>query len=203
MNPDAIIVLSAGAVQGGDGLKEWRSTTYDESDAFGTLGGRARVEAAAFLAREYPDAAVVTTSRNGEHQPTQARIYADELVMLGVPRERIVEEINSSSTGTAVHEVVLLAEAKGWHHLLFVSSEYHLPRIETFYRQEQSTIGAVFISAESVCSKYDQAFAAHFEEIKKTSAYQIRLAAEAEGVKDLEAGAYRPAPAEDKKERPV
>ena len=39
-----------------NGEVSYRSTTYDDRDAFGVLGGRARVEAAALIAKKYPEA---------------------------------------------------------------------------------------------------------------------------------------------------
>ena len=54
LKPDTIAVLQGGIVGG-------RSATYEDHDAFGTLGGRARVEAAALLAKQFPQAVVLTT----------------------------------------------------------------------------------------------------------------------------------------------
>ena len=204
MNPDAIIVFSGGIVAyDKDGQTHWRTTTYDESDAFGTLGGRDRVEAAALLAKKYPNAYLVTTSHTlGRITPSLAQVYADELLALGVAQERIVEEEHSSTTKTAVDAALRLAQKKGWKRLLFLSSEFHLSRIAAFYEQTKSDIKATIISSESVLEN-DPAFARHFAEVKKSPAYQNRLAAEARGVDAVKNGTYRPAPFEDKKERPV
>jgi len=200
MNPDAIIIFSAGVMPLETG--GWRTTTYDESDGFGTMGGRDRVEAAALLAKQYSNAYVVTTCQRMDYVlPTLASTYAEELHALGVPNERIIKEEISVNTGTSVQQVLLIAQEKGWKHLLFVSSEFQLPRIEAFYEQEKSDIKATMVSSESVLIKHDPAFAERFEEVKKTLEYQKRLAAEARGVAAVKSGTYRPAPVEDKKER--
>lgn len=203
MTPDAIIVFSAGTVSyEGSGQICWRTTTYDDRDAFGTLGGRDRVEAAALLAKQYPDAHIITTSRNFTSDlPTLARIYADELASAGVARERIMEETESTNTGTAVQHAVRLAHEKGLGRLLFLSSEFQLPRIRAFYERTKSDAAADFVSSESILIEHDPACAARFAEIKKTPAYQTRLASEARGLSALKEGTYRSAPTDDKRER--
>jgi len=189
MSPDAIIIFSAGVMplEGGG----WRTTTYNESDTFGTLGGRDRVEAAALLAEKYPHAYFITASQ----------VYADELYALGVEKGRIMQGKDSPTTQTAIDIALQLAQERGWKQLLLLSSEFQLPRIEAFYEQEKSDIKATMVSSESVLIKHDPAFAERFEEVKKTLEYQKRLAAEARGVAAVKSGTYRPAPIEDKKER--
>lgn len=203
MTPDAIVVFSAGAVPYEEGERtRWRTTTYDDRDAFGTLGGRDRVEAAALLAKKYPDACLVTTSRNFTSDlPTLADVYAGELCDLGIARDRIVGEKESINTGTAVQQVVRLATEKGWEQLLFLSSGFQIPRIKAFFERTESGITADLISSESILAAVDEAFAARFAEVQKTPAYKERLAAEARGLAALQAGAYEGAPPEDKRER--
>lgn len=202
MDPDAIVIFSAGVMplEGGG----WRTTTYDESDAFGTLGGRDRVEAAVLLAKKYPSAYLVTTCQRMDHVlPTLASTYAQELHALGVPNERIVKEEISVNTGTSVQEVLRITEEKGWKRLFLLSSEFQLSRIEAFYEQAKSDIRATIISSESVLIKQDPAFAEYFENVKKSPAYQTRLVAEARGIAAIKSGTYRSAPIEDKMERPI
>lgn len=201
--PDALVVFSAGTVAYEEtGQTRWRTTTYDDRDAFGTLGGRDRVEAAALLAKKYPDAYLVTTSHClGRVTPSLAQVYAGELRNLDVAPERIIEEENSTTTGTAVQQVVQLARWKGWRHLLFVSSEWHLQRVIAFYEQTKSDSAVEFVSSESVLIENNLSFATQFAEIKKTAEYQKRIASEARGLEALRAGTYRIAPPEDKRER--
>lgn len=200
MKPDAIIIFSAGIVPLEAGA--WRVTTYNESDAFGTLGGRDRVEAGALLARRYPNAFLVTTSRRSDGEPpTLARVYADELRVLGVDPARILEEGNSTNTESAVQEAVRLAQEKNWDGIMFISSEYHLPRVTAFFKRIKYTVTADFVSAESLLAEHNQRFAEYFEKVKKSPAYQKRLASEVRGIKALHAGTYSSALPEDKKER--
>ncbi len=199
---DAIIVFSAGVMPLDDG--GWRTTTYNESDAFGTLGGRDRVEAAALLANTYPNAYLVTTCRRADGtSPTLASTYTEELHALGVPDKRIINEEVSINTGTSIEQVLKLAQKKGWKNLLLLSSEYQLSRIAAFFEEMKSDIKATAVSSESVLIPHDPAFAERFEQVKKTPEYQKRLAAEACGIAAIKNGTYRPMPIEDKKERPM
>lgn len=202
--PDAIIIFSGGVLSyEEDGQTCWRSTTYDEGDAFGTLGGRDRVEAAALLAKQYPDATLVTTCKRMDGVlPTLASTYADELHSLGIPDERILKEEVSVNTGTSVQQVLKMAQERGWKNLLLLSSGFQIPRVEAFYEEMRSDIKATTISSESVL-QHDPAFVEHFERVKETPAYQTRLAAEARGIEAIRSGTYRPAPIEDKQERSV
>lgn len=206
MNPHAIIIFSGGVMPLTDG--NWRSTTYDEVDTFGTLGGKDRVEAGALLAKKYPGAFVVTTCQRMDHVlPTLASTYALEAQKLEVSPERIVKEETSVNTGTSIQEVLKLAQAKGWKELIFVSSEFQIPRIQAFYEEFQKTlkvdVHVTFIPSESVLIENDPSFAERFAKIKETEAYKTRLAAEARGIEAIKAGKYRPAAIEDKKERPA
>lgn len=202
MTPDAIIIFSAGVMprEGGG----WRTTTYDESDGFGTMGGRDRVEAAALLAEKYPNAVLVATcKRMDDVLPTLASVYADELRSLGVASERILKEEISVNTRTGVQQAIRLAREKKWNNLLLISSEFQLPRITAFWESENSGIASSIISSESLLAEHDPEFAERFEKVKQSSAYQKRLAAEARGVAAVKSGNYHPAPIEDKRERSV
>ena len=195
MTPDAIIVLSAGVVsyKDAEGQQRMRSTTFDEADAFGTLGGRDRVEAAALLAKKYPQTFLVVTSS----------VYADELRGLGTKPERIIETPDPTNTESGVRQALELAKQKGWKKIAFLSSEYHIPRIIAFYEKAQSDVLADGISAEDVLAEHDSTFVEYFARVKRTPAYQKRIESEQEGMKAITRDTYRSAPAEDKLERSV
>jgi hypothetical protein len=199
--PDAIIVFSTGLKQDSSGT--WIPTDYADQDAFGTLGGIERIRAAAILATEYPGVPLVTTCRQlTSEPPTHASVYANALVALGIPRERIELEERSVNTRTQLQESIRLAKERNWHSLLGISSEFQIPRIQAFWETEEGEKPeALFISAESVLVPKDPAFAQEFEEVKGSPAYRSRLQAEARGIAALKAGTYTPAGITDKKER--
>lgn len=188
MMPEAILLLAGGSVRLANGRQ--RSTTYNDSDAFGALGGRDRVEAAAILANRYPEAWIVTGS-----------LYADELAELGIDRRRIIGE-ESLNTRDALEAFWGLAVERGWSHLTLVSSGFHLPRIRAFYDQvSHPGLMVEFIASEAVLKAVRPEFAAEFSLIEQTSAYKKRLVSEERGIEALRRGAYHPATARDKKER--
>ncbi|MDE1919360.1 MAG: YdcF family protein [Patescibacteria group bacterium] len=208
MTPDALIVFSGGSVAEKNpktGETSYRSTTYAESDAFGTLGGYARVQAAALLARTYPQAFLVTTGKEGPDDKSHANIQAAELVALGVPRERIVLEESSVNTKSQIEESLRIVREREWRRVLFISNEYQIGRIRAFVEHlpERPVCDILYQSAEDVLAKDDPAFAAEFARIKESEPYHRRLAAEARGVAAIKSGSYRPASTEDKRERPV
>lgn len=208
MIPNAIIVLSAGSVADKDsrtGETIYRSTTYAEGDAFGTLGGTGRVQAAALLAKKYPHAFVITTGKEGPGGVSHVNIQAAELETLGVSRKRIVLEEVSVNTKTQIEESLRIAEKRKWKRVLFVTNKYQVERVQAFveHLQEQPSSEIGYQDAESVLSEDSPEFATEFARIVKSEPYQRRLAAEARGVEALKNGTYRAAPMEDKKERPV
>jgi len=202
MTPDAIIVFPGGIMPleaGG-----WRTTTYEEGDTFGTLGGQDRVEAAALLAKKYPNAYVVTTSHTlGRAAPSLADVYAQELLALGINNARIIKEESSNSTRAGLRAAMQLAEKRGWKRIIGISSGFHIPRIRAFFEQEHSPVEVEFIASEPVLTAADPSFVARFDAVQKTDAYQKRLAAEVRGIEALRSGAYHSAAAEDKEERKV
>lgn len=205
MTPDAIIVLSAGSVAEKLPTGEiiYRSTTYAEGDAFGTLGGLARVQAAALLAGKYPHAFLVTTGKEGPDGMSAARIQKSELETLGISPERIILDESSVNTKTQIEESLRIARERGWRRALFVSNEYQIERIRAFVEHlpEHPACEILYQSAEDVLAKDDPAFAAEFVRVKKSEPYLRRLATEARGVSAIKDGSYRSAPAVDKMER--
>ena len=201
--PDAIYAISGGTVYDTQ-MDKYHSTNYEEGDKFGTLGGYARIQAAAILAKRYPKAYVVANSKRLDGKlPTHAQTHARELVELGVEKERIILEENSTTTFSGVVEALKLARERGWKNIIFVTNEYHLPRVRAFYEREQSAILAEFVSAEKVLIEEDPTFAQEFEKIKATPAYQLRLRSEAGGIEAIKSREYKGAPLEEKKERKI
>lgn len=208
MTPDAIIVLSGGSVTEKDpqtGKTIYRSTTYAEGDTFGTLGGFARVQAAALLAKKYPRAFLVTTGKEGSDGISAARIQTSELEALDVSRERIILEERSVNTKTQIEESLRIAQEREWRQVLFVTNAYQVERVRAFveYFYAHSNCNIDYQDAESVLSEHDPTFPAEFARIAESEPYQRRLAAEARGVAAIKSGEYHTASPKDKKERPV
>lgn len=204
MTPDAIILITGGSVRESpsDGSVRYRPTTYEEADAFGTLGGIARVYGAARLAEQYPNAVVVTTSKEGIDGQSHAQIYADALITEGVEPARIVLEEQSVNTATQVDEAFRLAEMHGWKHLVFITNEYQVPRVRAFAECRTPTPPCtVSYEAAETFFPPDHPLAQGFAAVKKTAAYALRVASEARGIDAIHRGTYQAATQNDKEER--
>jgi hypothetical protein len=225
-NPDAIILLSGGTVSYKDektGEVKYRSTSYDEGDAFGVLGNIGRLEAVAYLAKEYPNALVVTTTKRNPGEPTHAFINKEELVELGVKRERIILEENSINSFTEIAEIFKLIIKNNWKKLALVTSDYHTERVqamidffdnyllddkeahEAHKELKSKNIILEVISAEKIIMKHKPEFEKELEEIKNKASFKLRQQSEAKGTEMIKNGTYgktetRP---EDKLERTV
>lgn len=204
MEPDAIFIPSGGTIEETDttGKRRFRSTSYAERDAAGTLGGYVRVRAAALLAAEYLHALLVPQGTR-ETDPSHAATMARELLELGVEAQRIVLEEHSANTAEQAERALAYARERGWKQIAFVSNEYHLPRLRAFVERlpNAHSLGVTYYAAESVIEATDPTFAQEFERIKETSAYQERLASEARGLKALLMGLYEPQTGDAKQER--
>lgn len=201
--PEAIIIPAGGSVRGDDG--SYRSTSYEDGDAFGTLGGYSRVEAASLLAKKYPSTVVVPSGKGSAAPgiPSHAQVMEGELIELGVERRRILLEENSTTTLDGVMFANKLAVEKGWHHLIIVSNKYHLPRLQAMWESLGSEVEAIFVAAEDIIIAARPEFKTEFDIIKGTPSYLKRLESEARGLEAFRSGAYRSASSGDKKERLV
>ena len=166
--PGAIVILSGGTKKcvNKSGAISYASTTYEDGDAFGLLGGYARVEAGAILARKFPKAFVITTSCRGLNEPTHASIMAEELKKLGVFASRIVLEEKSTNTLSQIIETLDIVFQRRWENIFFITNKYHVPRVRALYgyvmdntldnKKNKKKYVVNFISAESILSDFDE-----------------------------------------------
>jgi uncharacterized SAM-binding protein YcdF (DUF218 family) len=205
---DAIVVL-------GGGLRKvagrFYPTDYRDADPFGLCGGGMRVLAAVELHGQGAGARLLfstgvsqkTRAVHGEHVPTEASVYAEKF--LRVLRARgpacareplILLEERSVNTTSNLEEVLKMAAAEGWCQLAWVSSEYHVPRIEALLSWGPLlTLGAGMkhhvLSAERVVEqarpgRYTKTIARAYQ----GPLAQRRREAELRGLEDLRAGRY-------------
>lgn len=210
MTPDALIVLSGGTVRieaaAGNKPGAYRSTSYEEGDASGVLGGIARVQAAALLVHRYPEAILLTSGARKDGEPSHAAIMAHELEALGVRSDRILLEETSRNTRMQIQETLKVAADHGWTSLMYVTNEYQCARVEAFLNDMREHIQGrtvVCQAAELLLIDAVPGFKQHYEEIMTRNSYKERVAAEARGVAALQKGMYQPAPLKEKQERPT
>ncbi len=198
MLPQAIYVLGGGLVCEG-GI--WRTTWFDEQgDAFGALGDRLRVEAAAVLAANNPDALVVVSGGKGQLRdnpdaPTIASILRKELIELGVPEVRIFEESTSNNTYEQLRKLVELCAERGWAYVEILTNTWHIPRTNAFLEvgKELECLARVafVVSAEDILISHARK---QWEEVihkaYQDSAMKERYAKEEKGIAAIRDGTY-------------
>ena len=216
--PQAVFILSGGIVPNKSADKQsnpednqFRSTSYKDTDPHGYIaGGKARVVAGAEIAKRFQDPVIVATSRFEPDQPTHALVQQTELLQRGVDKERILLEEESNNTLTELTELVKLANSKDWKQIVAITSDYHTPRCnemwnrledllknkdpeiqENLERFKEGGRRLALVSAEEVLSLIDSKYSRLFEEVRKTPAYQSRLAAESKGLHDLINNTYQ------------
>jgi len=220
--PDAITVFSADIVEAPHLKRGFKSASYDDLDARGLLSGaKARVIAAAEAAKYFPNATIVTNTRDRDlsrGRPTHARIYADELQDLGVSASRIELQEGSFNTVTELVETVKLASVRGWRTVAVISNGYQLERIQEMYdlfpklaqdlvyqddengyadfsnafQKFSSSEGRLMlVKAEDVLLARSPHYARLIREAVESPAHHRRESKEEEGIHKLKTGQYR------------
>lgn len=185
--------------------------SYKDVDLHGFVtGGKARVFAAAEIAKMFPELTIVTTSMEKSDRPSHASVQAAELEQRGVPPEQILREEISVNTATELTELVKLAVAHQWTRIAAITSDYHIPRCQAMWEMLDSIItyedpefrealvkfndngGQLsFVAAESILERVSSKYARLFEEVRKSDSFVGRLDAEARGLQDLRDGKYK------------
>lgn len=197
--PEVIVLVSGGIVKENvkDNIVKYRSTKIDEGDAFGVLWGEARVLATAELATYFPKVMTITTS-----------IHSGELEKLSISRNRIILEEKSKDTLSQISEAMKIVYKKGLKRIVFITNEYHLPRIRTMYEYfellsqseretktiihkiKNSDVKVGFVAAEPILLHRDKKFIKIIDRLKKSPAYLKRLENENRGIKMIKSGEY-------------
>src|SRR3989344_1245133 len=205
--PDAIAVFSMDIVAT-RGREDFKSGSYADLDVRGLVsGGKADVVAAAEVAKYFPEAVIVTDTRDRDasrNRPTHASVYASEIQRLGVPRGRILMEENSVNTIEELVEIIKMAVHHGWDNVAIILNDFHVERtremlaqlpslakqddhefIEAFRKFNDSGRKITFVTAEDILLVRNPRYARLFEKVRETPAYKKRVEAEARGLSDL------------------
>lgn len=195
INTDIIVVLGGGLLYE-NGV--WRTTRFNEKgDTFGALGDRLRVEAAALLYQENPDAVLIASGGKGQLKdnsdaPTISSVIKKELIELGVPAARIIEEDVSGNTWQQLQQLKALIQQRSARSVLIISNEWHLPRVKAMIEKDSAIEILQCVSAEEILIERDAArwksfiaMAYQSDDIRK------RIELEMKGVEDIRKGTYR------------
>lgn len=211
--PDAIFVLAGGIRKDKDG--KYRSLTYEESDTSGKITGSIyRIFATAEISHYFPNTFIVTTSKYAgvkpqeDNTPTIAKVMHDELTSLGVKKEKIILEEESTSTFTELFEMAKLTSQKHWKRIGVVTNGYHVPRIEKMYElidkfspddallessieYLKSRVKVTIISSEEILRTVNNDFKNLEKKVMTMAAYLDRVRLEEKGIRDLKEQKYK------------
>lgn len=204
-NNQKIIVVLGGALKKDVG--GWRTTNFDEGDNFGLSGDRLRVVAASFIIKSLNNNNFLVIASGGKGQyrnipgaPNLSAVVKKELIALGVPADKIVEENKSNNTYEQLMELKKMIKARKLQEVIIISNKHHLPRIKVMIQYDaelkqmsrQVNIGLKLVAAEDIILKYEpsrwkkvvaKAFA--------SQAMKQRIKLEKQGVAQIKNGTYK------------
>lgn len=197
-----VIVILGGGLIKEDG--KWRTTNFNEKgDNFGALGDRLRVIAGSYLYKNNPEVFIIASGSKGQLKdipdaPAVSEILKKELIELGVPKEKIIEENKGGNTFQQLQKIKRIIEENCFKKVIIISNEWHLPRVEAMIKYDSDLAKMLeekkieIKSAEKICFKYEPEkwqdiinTAYNSEEIIK------RIELEKRGVEQIKNGTYK------------
>ena len=198
----AIVILGGGLKKDADG--RWRTTNYDEpGDNFGVSGDRLRVVAASYLYKSNPEQIIIVSGGRGQLKdipdaPTVSQVLKKELMELGVPEEKIIEENISGNTYEQLKKIKRLIRKEGLKKIDFVSNKWHLPRIKAMLesfpelKEIYNLVKVELKGAEEILLKYDHKnWQEIIEKVYKSEGLKKRIELEQKGIQDIKEGRYK------------
>lgn len=202
-NTDAIVLLAAGIKQ--DQAGRWISTEFSAADnELGAPGGKLRIHAVSILARQNPDAIIVTGGNKGfdvhgglnVDRPIIAEILRDELLDCGIAEDRLLLDHNSNTTYQNLQELEQMDILSRFENITIVTNRYHLPRLlaiieEKFpHWKERAKVGLV--AAEDVLIAHEEKRWREFiDDAYKSEWMAKRIKMETQGVMQIRSQTYK------------
>lgn len=200
MDSSSQLIIILGGTLKKDKKGKWRTTHFDESDNFGVMGDRLRIFAGFYLYKENPLSKIIVSGGRGQlssikDAPTVAEVMKKELVELGVPEEKIVEEKESGNTCQQLHRIKELIVDKT-NNIWFISNQWHLARIRALirYNSELSLFFTDYrlISAERVVLQHEsKKWEKIIKEVYRSQAMRERIELEKAGIQQIKKGTYK------------
>ena len=127
--------------------------------------------------------------------PTISEVIRKELIILGVPESKIMEDNESGNTHQQLKFIKSFVKSRGMDRVGIVSNEWHLPRIEAMMQHspylEGLTRHVELISGEKVALQHDSAnWHTVINSANKSEGMQRRMAIEQKGIEDIKKGKY-------------
>jgi len=196
-----IVIFGGSLIQ--DEHEKWCTTRFNEGDNFGALGDYLRVAAAAYMYKNNNNLSFLACGGKGQLKtiysaPFISEIVKQELIDLGVPKNKIETEKKSNTTYEQLVELVKYVKAKNIKNTEIISNEHHLARIRYMiqYGPKLESLRKLdslkLISAEKICLKYNpKRWENEIEKAYASEAMKQRIKIEQEGIDDLKNGRYK------------
>jgi len=201
---NAVIVVLAGGLR--RTKKGWRTSNFNESgDNFGICGSRLRVLAAAelynLLSNFKTKILIIASGGKGQYQgikgaPFLSAVLKKELIELGVPGNKILEEKRSNNTCQQLEELARIVKDRNLKNIILISNKYHLPRIKAFIEVDKK-LRKIFAPVLKIRSAEEILIAANPKKwepsIKKGYSFKSmkeRIILEKKGEKQIRNGTY-------------
>jgi len=202
LNKQAIVVLGGGLIKDKNGV--WRTCNFnDPGDKDGITGDRLRVVGANFLYQDDPENIVISASYKGKFinddgYPPIAEVLAKELIELGVPEDKIIEEKKSNNTYENLIEVGKILGELNINSIRIVTNRWHAGRVKAMLEYNQKinnlykNVQVEVIEGETVAIEHDpEAWKKIVEEAYSSKAMAKRMELENIGIKQIKNGTYQ------------
>jgi len=196
-----IAILGGGLKKEKNGI--WRSTNFDEGDNFGADGSRVRIIAGAYLYKNNLCDFIVASGGKGQYKknpeaPNISSVIKRELIELGIPSKKIIEEKKSNNTYEQLREFKKIIENKKIKKFKIISNKYHLPRIKAMIEIDNKLNGLFkkkiikLESAEKIILKYDsKKWLSIINDAYSNRRMKEKIKLENQGLKDIKNGTYK------------
>ena len=197
----SVIAVMGGSLKRGHDYK-WKTTNFNEGDNFGITGDRLRVLAASCFYKKNSNKKIITMGGTGQYKNISdiipvSRVIKRELILLGVPKDKIAVETYSGNTFQQLSGLGKIIRKERIKSVTIISNRYHLPRIRAMInfsvelKKLFTNVKVELISAEEILIKSNPA--AWKETIPaayKSGKMKERIELEKGGVKQIKAGVY-------------
>jgi len=130
--------------------------------------------------------------------PTVSEVIKKELIELGIPEERIIEEKNSGNTYQQLEELKKIVREMKLNGIKIISNDWHLPRIKAMIEmfdelKELKKLRKIELAgAEKIVLEYDrETWLEIIREAYKSEGLKKRIELEQKGIKDIKEGKYK------------
>ncbi|MFH1890129.1 MAG: YdcF family protein [Candidatus Kuenenbacteria bacterium] len=185
---------------------KWRTPSYLEKmhpkHKYGLYGCRLRVIAAYYMLQNNKIDRMITSGGCGQlshikNMPPIATIIKNELIELGVPASKILQEKKSNNTFEQLLELQKILSRREFSTIYIVSNKYHLPRIKAMVKYAQSLKKLAkkrnirYISADEICLNYDlKRWQKIINKANSSQIMQKSIQQEKLGIQQIKAGTY-------------